>query len=1238
MADFEDLFRHAPEHRVIVCRKCRYAPVPDQIQRHLKDHHPQISVEQRGEIALTVESLPDLARRPQDVIYPPDSRAPIDGLGVLFECLRCTWREPTGRRCRYACRAVKRMQRHCKEEHQWVNQQQRGGDSRSKQQHAPNKMWESGRACQRFFKVGEWQRYFEVAASGPSSNRREVDDRRARFFRQQEDDIQQAHHDASVAANMVEGFDSHRSTVLPWLQTTGIVDHVGGLKKDEIQAAIVLTISDEELGLERIFKTMEDVLRQAHGYCFDGPECMLTWQCRVVLGRFQSAQVETLGKTRAFEPHKNPGTLRKYFRPAKQLLAYIYRVVANRGHHFTCDSDDFRRPEDVVTLTSDQARAWRSIHRLMRETRDEDSSQPSVELHGRLLEFWMLLIRDTTGARRYRSPLVSFCAMLSIKPSTSSWMEPGNFSSHLSAIIWIVQLLIFYDSARKERDGDGTTLSHIKRCCEDYLQQTVETPMGQLLRWRLLLFHVAQNTVGQHQATWNEAEDIVSFEGTDLHLDDVPALLKSEYDECRRLLHEDLMFGSTDCLRVHADALKDSPEVQTVGWDFTQHRDNRTLLQNRERRLLRVIERSETLRDLFLAEGQPADGAVVWRESALATYETTVQDFLQRLCTIIHISGGQPVREPEFFSMTWCNTQRPRRITIRHRRVMIHLQYHKSQQQTGQLRENIRFLARPVSNLLLDYLVYVQPLRRTFLRQSSPRATLSPFLFEKDGRVWPDSQLTRCLERSSVRAGVSRLHISNWRQMTVAIVKTKFANHIGHFEDDDDDEGAEEADLDVRAMTKQRNHKTRTVNRAYANQTAPMFGNVWDGLLRMNLRASTLWQDFWGIDIILRDRKRKGEDPTDRERHLSTAPAVVVGGPAGGTAAVVPGRLDGLENGGARADSCEDHVLDRSGRGHPADRGREEPVFMLPCALPGAGVTILIVPLVALRINMIQRLDQLHIDHLEWSPGERREAALVVVSAEAACQSDFRKYATALRARQRLDRIVVDECHLTVTAAGYRSSLVDVTALRGLRTQFVYLTATLPPSMLAEFEERNYLHHPTVIRASSNRPNIKYTVARAKSGEVSLLEQAAGKARDAWDRSDQFDHGRDKIILYVRSVRDGESLADMLGSECYTAESGTVDEKRAILDRWTTDPLRPCIVATSALAEGFDHPYVRFVINVGEPPSLITFSQESGPAGRDGQRADSLVLLPSKWKPSAVEPGTLDDTVRSRDDASLAKQ
>ena len=107
------------------------------------------------------------------------------------------------------------------------------------------------------------------------------------------------------------------------------------------------------------------------------------------------------------------------------------------------------------------------------------------------------------------------------------------------------------------------------------------------------------------------------------------------------------------------------------------------------------------------------------------------------------------------------------------------------------------------------------------------------------------------------------------------------------------------------------------------------------------------------------------------------------------------------------------------------------------------------------------------------------------------------KYARRLIAEQKLDRIVVDECHLTVVAAEYRPSIIELTAIRSLRTQFVYLTATLPPSMRAEFEERNYLYYPTVIRALSNRPNIFYMVRKIDARAGSLLKQAAAEAKEA---------------------------------------------------------------------------------------------------------------------------------------------
>lgn len=1208
--------------------------------------HPRLTLQQRHDFVARVDSSNELARVHQDVVYPTSSDAPLQSLPVYFDGLRCKWSSGGPSACTYVCRTLRLMREHCKQEHGWVNQQKRGGDVRAKELHSANRIWIQDRACQRFFKVASWQKYFEVAACNPGTDFEHMTNQKQLFFQAQKEDVKKTVSDLAEAANIVQGFDSHRSTVVPWLRETGIVKHIAQLKKDEIKAAIALPSLDGESELRKVVDAMESLLREAHGLCFDGTECMLTWPCRVVLSRFQSSQVDVVGKTRAFDPYKEPGTLKSYFGISQRFLSYFHRVVFPDEYYFNTEETDEQaeRPEDVIKATDEQLAAWDDILQIAkRECQSEDDEERKLtELKDRLLEMWLLVIGHNTGARRYQSPLLSFCAMLSIKPSTKGWLEPGNFNSHLSAMVWVVQLLVFYDSARKEQQGRGQTLQLVKRYCGRYLQQTVETPMGEILRWRLLLFKISKESMGDHEASWDESEQVLTYEDTELNMDEIPTLLASEYQDCHRLLYEDLMMNQKTTGHMHSWALKDGPNVDTIDWNFTQHRDNVHLLKGADTALLSAIDRSEQLSHLFLSADTRAPNGFVWRETALAAYEATVQQFLQRLCVLIHVSGGQPVRESEFFEMTWRNTQRRRSISIRHDRVMVHVKFHKGQQQTGRYKENVRFLAHPVGELLLDYIVYVMPLRQTFLRHHTPRRLLSPFLWEKDGKVWPESQLSRCLEEASTRACIPRLHVANWRQITVAIVKTKFASQVACFEADDEDEDAEEMDQAIQIMTRQRNHKTRTVNRAYANQTGSGFSNLWDGQVRMGLKASTLWQDFWGVETIMKSKKRArvGDGPRLAKRIAMGIYRPRKPWPADALLEAVKKLYKKQEIDWKSADQERALTTIMSSTEQvvvilPTGAGKSL-LFMLPCTLPDAGITILVVPLVALRGDLLRRLGGLRVDHIEWTPGEKRECGLVLVTAEAASTRDFSKYARSLISQQKLDRIVIDECHLTITAAGYRQSIVDLVAIRSLRTQFVYLTATLPPSMQTEFEERNHLLRPKVIRASSNRPNIFYMVCRTTSGQGSLLEQAAARARDAWDRPGMFDQSRDKIILYVRTRDEANDLAKLLDCSMYTARSGTATEKEATVAEWVQSPAQPYIVATTAFAEGFDYPYVRLVVNVNEPESMVTFAQESGRAGRDGERAYSLVLIPSSWEASGNRDTM--QTLPATHDISLGKQ
>jgi superfamily II DNA helicase RecQ len=98
-------------------------------------------------------------------------------------------------------------------------------------------------------------------------------------------------------------------------------------------------------------------------------------------------------------------------------------------------------------------------------------------------------------------------------------------------------------------------------------------------------------------------------------------------------------------------------------------------------------------------------------------------------------------------------------------------------------------------------------------------------------------------------------------------------------------------------------------------------------------------------------------------------------------------------------------------------------LFMLPamcsamCSMAGQeGVTVVVVPLTTLRQDMKERCDRLRISCVEWNSRRPEEASIVLVTPESAISKTFQSFVMRLKARNRLDRIVVDECHVVLSS------------------------------------------------------------------------------------------------------------------------------------------------------------------------------------------------------------------------------
>ena len=89
--------------------------------------------------------------------------------------------------------------------------------------------------------------------------------------------------------------------------------------------------------------------------------------------------------------------------------------------------------------------------------------------------------------------------------------------------------------------------------------------MGEILGWRLLLFTVSKEVVGPHQAQWDVDEKVLTYRDVDLHMDHVPRLLLSDFQQAQHLLYDELMFGAQNLPRMRAWALKDNLDTNAFG-------------------------------------------------------------------------------------------------------------------------------------------------------------------------------------------------------------------------------------------------------------------------------------------------------------------------------------------------------------------------------------------------------------------------------------------------------------------------------------------------------------------------------------------------------------------------------------------------------------------------------------------------------------------------------------------------
>jgi superfamily II DNA helicase RecQ len=978
--------------------------------------------------------------------------------------------------------------------------------------------------------------------------------------------------------------------ISPWLEKTEWIRHLEG-KDKATMATLVKPAEVAELELQEVEKSLKRLVEKAR---------QTILQKKVSMFLLHRAESYEAGQDSHKVFHVNIGmdTIQRYLHIWSQILVYILRTASTESRLYQFTSTQ----QDCIGKVMIAAK----VFQLYKEDDVEDMQE---ELDEACLQLCITLLDHQLDGDEYESAILSGLAVISLDSTEKQhrFKDPGQYTPILAGFLKVAKMLtIQYCYEKKQEEVGESSRVLFEELHTRFLVNNTATPVNWVLKVMSYGRGISKRMTAEGCISWNV--DTVIYEDIELSMTDFRWLIHKLAEETQEILLHELLFvknmgelPSYSWAELRDNAAKDEPE-----WNFIK--DGRNRMLGYQRWLLdRILQRKELQSRFVHANGE-------WRQREVNNWFDKLARFLEKLLILIYMTGGQPARSKELLSVRYCNTEKGghRSIFVEDGLLSIVTYYHKGYNITGTEKIIHRYLPEEVGDLLLQYIWLVLPLRQQLQKLVyNDKEIASAFLWSVDrGKKWTGDRVREVIKRESDRLIGIQLNKKSYRHIAIAI-SDRFMKR-GKF--DKNKENKNEDELQDEAIAKQSAHTPETAGSAYARflQEAPShiqtmryrFRTVsleWHNVLHFNKKLQQESRlDVSGGLGIKRGRVEEHErSPGPRIRRwqalrhtdLQAALQQLMGRDT---------EFRGKQQAALRAimDGKSPIILVM-----PTGGGKSL-MFMLPASVKDAGTTVVVTPLIALKQDMQKRCRELGLECIVWGSGRRmHDSCIVLVTPESAVSQGFMNYMRKLQSMDRLDRIVIDECHILLnTRLDFRRKLQKLRKVVEFAVQLVLLTATLPPSKKSELLSMISIEAPIMFRDKTTRHNIAYSVLQCEAKEIDeVVMKIVSRVGDG------------RVIVYGGRVEYCKKLAEMLSCEAYFAEA---EKKTEALQAWIEGRTR-VIVGTNALGLGIDVPNVRLVVHVGGMFDLLNYGQESGRAGRDGRRSEAIAVIgegPGKYK------------------------
>lgn len=280
-------------------------------------------------------------------------------------------------------------------------------------------------------------------------------------------------------------------------------------------------------------------------------------------------------------------------------------------------------------------------------------------------------------------------------------------------------------------------------------------------------------------------------------------------------------------------------------------------------------------------------------------------------------------------------------------------------------------------------------------------------------------------------------------------------------------------------------------------------------------------------------------------------------------------------------------------------------------ALLRPGLTVVVSPLISLMQDQVEQLQAVggtavflnstlsYQEYLQTTAAVRQGRIRLLYAAP---ETLLRPETLLLLEQSAVECLTIDEAHcISEWGHDFRPEYRQLVQLRRRLTGAVCLavTATATEQVRQDIKKSLGIADADEFIASFDRENLFLAVEPKVDGlaqTVAFLQERQGEAG----------------IIYCATQRQVDRLANQLAERGFMAipyHAGLDDATRRQNQRRFIYEEGAVVVATIAFGMGINKPNVRFVIHYDLPKNLESYYQQIGRAGRDGLRADCLLLF-----------------------------